>query len=93
MKLESLACEWHYEIEPQLGRLHAQLSHVHLKSPEKREILRLSLTARGPIASSGEKSLSLGEGLDLGHEAIVKAFWEMTSERAHEYWGYYNDAT
>jgi uncharacterized protein (TIGR04255 family) len=85
-RLDSLVGAWHYEIPPQKGRLHVQLKHGRLTSPEGPEVLILTLTARGPIGDSEEQSLDLDKGLDLGHEIIVRAFHDLTSEAAHEYW-------
>jgi uncharacterized protein (TIGR04255 family) len=85
--LESFAGEWHYEIEPQRGRLHANLSHGWRKTPIEQEVLVLNLTARGPLSPAEEGGLSLDQGLCLGHETIVRAFKDFTSEEAHKYWG------
>lgn len=87
VSLESLSGEWHFEIQPQRGRLHVQLKHVREGSAENGEILRLTLTARGPIASRGSEGLTLDEGLNLGRETIVRTFKEITSKSAHEHWG------
>lgn len=61
---------------------------------EPLEILRLMLTARGPITQDESREDSqLGAGLDLGRERIVRAFFELTSEEAHKYWGVHNDGS
>ena len=86
VRLESLGGQWHYEIEPQRGRLHVNVSHGWRKKPDECELLVLNLTARGPVGSRGEDGLGLDEGLQLGHEIIVKAFRDLTSKRAQEYW-------
>lgn len=72
------------EIKPQLGRLHVQLNHA--KDKEGKETLRLDLTARGPV----NEQIDLWQGIDLGHKSIVNAFYNMTTEEAHKYWGYKN---
>lgn len=86
VRLESLDGEWHYEIVPKRGRLHVQLLHGRRPDPPTSEVLRLTLTARGPV----QPGLTLDEGLNLGHEAIVKTFMELTTDIAHEYWGLTN---
>ena len=88
VRLESFGGEWHYEIEPQRGRLHVKLSHGQRAKAdqEKEEILVMTLTARGPINKDG-KTMDLGCGLDLGHETIVNAFKGLTSKEAHDEWG------
>lgn len=78
--------EWHFEIEGQRGRLHVRIWHGKVSIPDEREILRMELTARGPIDKDRE-GLSLDAGLDLGHEVIVRSFVELTSDEAHKYWG------
>jgi len=83
VRFEGFGGAWHYEIEPQRGRLHVNASLVSLGSEEIKEAMRLTLTARGPAS---DKS-SLGEGLDLGRKAIVTTFKEITSADAHSYWG------
>ncbi len=92
ISLESFGGEWHYEIKPQQGRLHVKLSHRRRKNPagkETEELLVMNLTARGPI-SEGDPKQNLTKGLDIGHETIVRAFKELTSEKAHKYWGVYH---
>lgn len=85
--LESFGAEWHYEIPPQLGRLHVQIQHGRLPPPEVQEVLTLTLTARGPVEMRGNRGLDLEGGLNRGHDVIVQAFKELTSDVAHEYWG------
>lgn len=85
---ESFGGEWHYEIEPQRGRLHVQLKSAWRKKPQPEEIMFLMLTARGPVPNPGQQ-LDVTAGLDLGHETIVRAFADITSEAAHHFWKRY----
>ncbi|MCH8851895.1 MAG: hypothetical protein IID41_04510 [Planctomycetes bacterium] len=85
--LESCAGEWHFEIKPQLGRLHIQLGHGQSSVKSGEDLLRLTLTARGPIGGAEGNGLNLDQGLHLGRRIIVKTFKAVTSESAHEYWG------
>lgn len=80
--LENVSATWRYEIGQQQGRLHVELQPGSEPIGERRPILVLKLTARGPI----EGTKGLDEGLNLGHETIVKAFRALTSPSAHEYW-------
>lgn len=82
-RLENASGDWRFEIEPRRGRLHVELRQGLKPGGDRREILVLKLTARGPIEEGG---LSLDEGLNLGRETIVRSFEEITSERAHDYW-------
>lgn len=83
VRLEDLSGSWHFEIPERRGRLHIDLKHAKLANDESaKEVLRLTLTARGP--ANDEDSLS--DGLDLGHRVIVLTFKNITSQQAHEYW-------
>jgi uncharacterized protein (TIGR04255 family) len=84
VQLESVGGSWHFEIPPQRGRLHVDLKHAKTQQTAPQEILRLTLTARGPIGKEG--GMKLAEGLDLGRRAIVLTFREITSSQAHAYW-------
>jgi uncharacterized protein (TIGR04255 family) len=87
-RLESAAGEWHYEIPPQLGRLHVQLTHGKRSAgSDDGELLQLTLTARGPVSGATDLWTQLSDGLDLGHRVIVLAFLDLTSDTAHEFWG------
>jgi hypothetical protein len=46
--------------------------------------LVLTMTARGPCGK--EAGLDWKAGLDLGHEAIIRAFLGLTSDTAHKAW-------
>jgi uncharacterized protein (TIGR04255 family) len=79
-RFERMAGEWHSEIPDKRGRLHLQ---IQFHQREAENILIFNLTARGP---SG-KDETVWEKLDLGHDSIVQAFDEVTSQSAHEAWG------
>lgn len=87
-KLESFGGEWHYEIGDKLGRLHVRITHGRRGRPANDEVLTLTLTARGPV--DGGAANSIGCGLDLGRETIVRAFRDLTSAAAHQFWGIKN---
>jgi uncharacterized protein (TIGR04255 family) len=84
-KPENFAGEWHYEIEPQRGRLHVQLKSAWRKKPQPEEILLLVLTARGPASIADD----IIAGLDLGHETTVRAFTDLTTDSAQTFWKRY----
>ena len=92
-RLESFGGHWHYEIEPQRGRLHVELQHGRGASPDAPEMLEMKLTARGPIGAGEDEGLNVDQGLNLGHETIVTAFRDLTSPEAHKTWGISNDDT
>lgn len=85
-RLESIGGSWHFEIPPQQGRLHIDIKHVRIGDQEPTEVLRMTLTARGPIGDPAKGGLSLSEGLDLGRRVIVLMFAKITSTEAHKTW-------
>lgn len=82
VQLESLNGSWHFEIPKQRGRLHVDLKHAKPAEKDSDEVLRLTLTARGPI----DESTQLSDGLDLGRRVIVLTFRDITSKEAHVFW-------
>jgi len=87
LNMESFGGEWRFEIPPQRGRVHVKIGHGKRDQPESTELIRVDLTARGPIAADGKDHDALGDGLDIGRESIVRLFADITSEEAHRYWG------
>ncbi|RLA52194.1 MAG: hypothetical protein DRR42_08210 [Gammaproteobacteria bacterium] len=83
MTLETIGANWSLNLPNQAGRLHISLKHAIATTPKKGEIIVLELTARGP-ATDFE---SFKQGLDLGHDAIVNTFANITSIDAHKVWG------
>lgn len=82
--LENVASAWRFELPPRRGRLHIELQHAYQPGTPPGESLLLKLTARGPIAGS---TSALEGGLNVGHDAVVAAFVDVTSEAARRYWG------
>ncbi len=73
-----------YSMPDKKGRLHADLQPV-LSRPYAKEVLQLSLTARGkPGSSSLEDILAW---FDAAHEWIVRGFAELTTPEMHKVWG------
>lgn len=87
LTLESMGAEWHFEIKPQLGRLHIRLNHGRTKNNGSSELLRLTLTARGPIAVAPDGPSDLGQGLELARKIIVSTFRAIASKNALGFWG------
>jgi uncharacterized protein (TIGR04255 family) len=84
-KLESIRGEWRGEIGKQLGRLHLAIRGQErpLEAGGIEKLLVLHMTARGPMEVGADPC----DGLDVGHDAIVSAFLDMTSTEAQEHWG------
>lgn len=85
-RFESFAGVWHYEIPEKRGRLHVELARARTQAAPREELLRFTLTARGPISPGTLNGGELVNGLDLGRRAIVTGFRDLTSKRAHAYW-------
>lgn len=73
---------WALTIDGNKGRLHIEIKHVRVGGLEGPEVLVIQFTARGPINSD----VDLFTGFDIGHEAIVRSFTDMTSEECHKLW-------
>ena len=73
--------EWHFEIEPRRGRIHLRIAKM-VMNQRPDPVLLINLTARGQIDSEGDWAT----GLDLGHDACVRLFCEITSDEAQREW-------
>jgi uncharacterized protein (TIGR04255 family) len=84
VELANLSAKWHFEMPGQRGRLHVQVDLGRRADPSghPKEVIVLQLTARGPIRGD----VSLEHGLDIGREAIVRTFADITSVKAHQFW-------
>jgi uncharacterized protein (TIGR04255 family) len=87
-KGESFNGEWHFIIPEKRGRLHIQWRHGVKSGEEEQEIIVLTLTARGPVGTADTAGVL--DGIDAGHDAIVRAFATLMSTSANEYWGLKN---
>lgn len=72
-----------YMMADKKGRLHVELQPV-IRRHDAREMLQLTLTARGRPASSRPKDVL--EWFDMGHEWIVRGFTDLTTEAMHRLW-------
>jgi hypothetical protein len=86
---EDFTGEWHFRIPPDLGRLHVEWQHVkELDSGQQdKELIRLTLTARGPTLKGGDEVQSALDGLSLGRSIIVNCFKQFMTDEANTYWG------
>lgn len=90
MNMEGFQAQWHFEISPMRGRVHIKIYSGVQISPERSEILRMDLTARGSISDDPNRGMSLSDGLHLGRRKIVQTFVALTSNDAQRYWGLHN---
>lgn len=86
---ENFTGEWHFQIPDKRGRLHITWQRAKKADSEdcEDEFIRLSLTARGPVASGAENLQIVYDGLELGRATIVRSFKNFMSEEANQYWG------
>jgi hypothetical protein len=81
--LDTLNTQWSITLNDNIGRLHVKLNHaIAPKRDNNEEIILLDLTARGPIS----KEADFDKIYQLGHDAIVTTFTEITSDYAHKTW-------
>lgn len=76
--------ETHYLLPNNLGRLHIAIEPV-IRGRDAREVLQLTLTARGAPKSSTIDDIFAW--LDLGREWVVKGFGDFTTPEMHKIWG------
>ena len=75
--------DWYFELPDQSGRLRLTASKSVANRTSKLALL-LGIRASGPLTPDGPRDW--GGGLDLGHEAAIRAFGAVTSERAKRAW-------
>lgn len=81
-RFETFSGDWVSIIGENKGRIYINISHVRVGSTDGDEAIRLQITARGPVGDG----VSLYDGFDIGHRAIVCTFADITSKLCHEYW-------
>lgn len=73
-----------YLMPDKRGRLHIVVQPA-VRPRDAKEVLQLTLTARGRPNTSGLDDIL--EWFDLGHEWIVRGFTDFTTTTMHEIWG------
>jgi uncharacterized protein (TIGR04255 family) len=87
IQAESFSGTWQFIIPEKRGRLHIQWQHGLRTQPQEEEVVILTLTARGPLPQGPDGFGAILQGLDLGHETIVRSFAIMMTDPANEHWG------
>lgn len=85
LRFASYDGQWHFEIEPRLGRVHAQVAKVVMNRGARASLL-FKLTARGAVGVGG--STDWPTGLDLGHQSCYDLFCTAISDEAKLEWGF-----
>ncbi|NQV25671.1 MAG: TIGR04255 family protein [Rhodopirellula sp.] len=93
IEAESFSGEWHFVIPDKRGRLHIKWQHAIDAEQEPAEMIRLDLTARGPVKQSADLESSILNGIDLGHETIVGSFKVLMSDPANKEWKLNDDGS
>ena len=81
---ESIGMQVTYLLEENAGRLHVSVTPV-IRARDGKEVLQLSLTARGAPKSSSEEDIFAW--LDLGRKWVVRGFADFTTDSMHKNWG------
>jgi uncharacterized protein (TIGR04255 family) len=84
-QFEGVNGEWHYIIEPQRGRVHIAIHLARVANPSLTEVIHMQTTARGPVRQ--EIGWDVDSGLELGHDAVLTTFREISSPEALQAWG------
>ncbi len=77
------AARLQYELPGRKGKLHVSINHG-FRISDKKSLVVLELTARGPASSNGSE---MNEWFEMAHEWIVRGFTHHTSADAHKEWG------
>ncbi len=83
--LESLSCRTQSLMPDNAGRVYVELLHgFNSLDPAASEILALQIAARGGVREGNMQQAY--NGLELGHQAVVRAFCDLTGHEAHWKW-------
>jgi uncharacterized protein (TIGR04255 family) len=83
-KIETVAGAWRYRIAENRAKLNITIQHG--RTPEKKEVMILQMTARGPVDL--DRGMTLETGFEIGHSAIVNTFHRIVSDEAIRYWSH-----
>lgn len=81
---ENMGMQVTYRLADDAGRLHVSVAPV-IRTRDGKEVLQMSLTARGAPKSSGNDDILAW--LDLGRMWVVRGFADFTTDLMHENWG------
>jgi hypothetical protein len=80
---DRLALELAFPLSDNAGRLHVTSTPV-VRLSDKKELLRLDFTARGK--TKAKELANAMDGIDLGHEWVVRGFVSLTRREMHKVW-------
>ena len=82
---DKVLLDFAFPMPDEAGRLNVNLKPAVVLS-DKRQVLRLDLTARGQLMKESRDVASALAGIDLGHEWVVRGFASLTRPEMHEVW-------
>jgi uncharacterized protein (TIGR04255 family) len=80
---DKVAMELAFPLPENAGRLHVTSTPV-IRLNDKKEMLRIDLTARGQVKTRDMANVL--QGIDLGHEWVVRGFASLTRPEMHKAW-------
>ena len=80
---DSVMLDFTFPMPDNAGRLNVNVKPVVVLS-DKSQVLRLDLTARGQVKTKDVPSVL--DGIDLGHEWVVRGFASLTRHEMHREW-------
>ena len=84
IRFASVEGTWHFELEPQQGRVHVRVAKMLMNGKPPAGLL-FRLIARGRL--EGQNQVSLSDRIDFGHDTCVGMFCDLTSRDAQSFWG------
>jgi uncharacterized protein (TIGR04255 family) len=87
LKPEDINIGIRYRLPERMGRLHV-LCEPAIRTTDYKEVLQLTLTARGVPESPDSKNVF--EWFDIAQGLVREAFVDLTTEKMHEIWGIRN---
>jgi len=82
---DKVVLDFTFPMPDNAGRLNVNLVPVVLLA-NKKQMLRLDLTARGQLKKESRNVASALAGIDLGHEWVVRGFTSLTRPEIHHVW-------
>ena len=83
MNIDYRNAAWSFEIPSKLGRVHIS-AYPGIRPQDDRSSLILTTTARGPVSDGGVDAVR--EGLNLGHDKLIKVFLSVVNKTFLEKW-------
>lgn len=82
MAASAMTIQFAWPLANQMGTLSLDVKHGN-RVNDKKDVLVMELTARGPATGGGER---MDSWFGVAHDAIVNTFEKLTTNRAHKIW-------